>query len=118
MKITKNPDKYDMNVYLKEKVLKECYTCPFCGENRKFGISMDKDGVPKSHGIQDGIYYNIYVSVSLFKKQLMKVNKFSCTTCGAKWESDPYDVGNKPEYKVELLPIIFTGILLLTMYIF
>ena len=60
MKITKNPDKYDMNVYLREKVLKECYICPFCGEARTYNpFKVDKDNkLIKPYGVWDTNIYH------------------------------------------------------------
>lgn len=109
MKITKNPDKYDMNVYLREKVLKECYICPFCGEVRTYNpFKVDKDNkLIKPYGVWDtNIYHDKSISVGLLKRKSMKVKHFQCMSCGAKWESDPYDDGDNPEFKNEFIPII------------
>lgn len=84
MKIIKNPDR-DNNAHkrrLRETVLKECYTCPFCGEERLF------DG--GNYGILDEKFRTEYIKTGFMKQELMQINTFECVTCGAKWESDPF----------------------------
>lgn len=118
MKITKNPDKYDMNLYLREKVLKECYTCPFCGEMRSYNpFHVNEDGkLAEPYGVYDtNVYHNVKVNVGLLKRKDMKVKHFQCMTCGAKWESDPYDdTGEKPVLKIELIYVSFMLLYLLS----
>lgn len=84
MKIIKNPDKDNANHkrHLRETVLKECYTCPFCGETRLF------DG--NNYGILDEKYRTEYIKTGFMKQELMQINTFECVSCGAKWESDPF----------------------------
>lgn len=116
MKITKKPDEFDMNVYLREKVLKECYTCPFCGEMRTYNpFKADKSGkLIKPYGVWDrNIYHNKSVTVGFLKRKTMKIKHFQCMSCGAKWESDPYDDGDGVEFRKELIPVIFITLYML-----
>lgn len=102
MKIIKLPDEFDMKVYLKEKELEKCSICPFCGETRDY-IDSIKEGLDYKdwYGI-DSICKTWYGRNDEFEpfsfKKLIpqkwkhwKVVCFSCKTCGAKWESDPYE---------------------------
>lgn len=92
LKILKVPKKYDMDVYNKEKVLNDCKSCPFCGEVRKFDILIHPNDelLPKCIGITNLLSKVVYVKTGLFKKEQMTISKFTCHTCGAEWESEPY----------------------------
>lgn len=81
MKITKYPDEYDMNVYYRDKALKECKVCPCCGEPDDFHINK---GI-----LQYACRYEL-VRTGIFKREHMKISLFKCMSCGARWESDPY----------------------------
>lgn len=99
MKILKAPDELDIKVYLKEKELEKCSVCPFCGENRDYIDSIFKG---HNYGISGGTCTTWYGRKDKFmhfsfkklipqKLKHWKVSYFSCETCGAKWESDPYE---------------------------
>lgn len=87
MKITKVPKKYDMLEYEKEKALKGCDICPFCGESRPFTLIGNR-----VVGVAGGVCYMTTVRTGLFKWESMQVNCFTCETCGAKWESEPFRI--------------------------
>ena len=86
MKITRVPNDYNMDLYLKQKALDECKVCPFCGESRELGWLSDRS----LKGIINEFSRPVWVRTGLFKKEQMKVSIFECLTCGAKWESEPY----------------------------
>lgn len=65
-----------------------CYTCPCCGET-KLSIEYFAEGV-----LHKGLIVGICRTWAkgLFKFRYMRVDCYYCDTCGAKWESDPYEV--------------------------
>lgn len=100
MKITRVPTSPDLQIL--QKVRSENNICPFCGESRK-SYSID-------NGISGGdIVHKKLVSAEtnqpwykcMFSGQKAKVMwylKFTCRSCGAKWESDEYPM---PDYEVK-----------------
>lgn len=87
MKITKGAD-----ILLKEKLNKErasigCNKCPICGETRKHMEAITKTG--KSEGILSATYSTF--SKGLFRTKYFRVDHYTCLSCGAKWDSDPYE---------------------------
>ena len=96
MKVTKLPDSLDPNKLIEKKIREKCGTkCPFCGETKKWHpIMMTAAGQPVQ-GLRES--YFDYIgrqdkSISSFFKEryVWRVLKYTCYTCGASWESEPF----------------------------
>lgn len=70
---------------------KGCNVCPCCGESRRW-VDCRNNGL-LNQGIFHGYGYTKYVSYGFLglKSKLMHIDTYTCETCGAKWESDPYE---------------------------
>ena len=90
MKITRVPNDYNMDLYLKQKALDECKVCPFCGEDRPLGFVEKDDGSFDIVGIDDSLCKYDFVKTGFFKREYMKMQVFTCHNCGAMWESKPF----------------------------
>ena len=66
-----------------------CNICPCCGENKSENF-YNKSGV-----FDKGVFTNELISRTwtkgIFKVKHMKCDIYRCLTCGAEWESDPYE---------------------------
>lgn len=101
MRITKIPEDVSREKKIRETALAGCDVCPCCGETKsdlyyyKKGIAdkgittriCNKSWYGKKYEIDKGMLYSIF---SLEKNKYYQVERFSCLTCGAEWESDPY----------------------------
>ncbi len=87
MKITKTAYKASNLKSLKQTANFGCNKCPCCGETRAMTIERTPLGFV-TKGIQSGIQKTW--AEGIFKMKHMKVDCYSCYTCGAEWESDPY----------------------------
>ena len=76
MKITRTSDRAVFLKTAKQNANKGCDKCPCCGKEYN-GVSL--------------ISKTWYESGFLKKPRHMKVNYYSCSSCGAEWESDPYE---------------------------
>lgn len=83
MKITKNPNKLSIFEQNKIKANDGCDRCPVCGETRQWFFDGER-----SYGISDGIYREFHKGFFFIKS--IRVNCYHCDTCGAEWESEPY----------------------------
>jgi len=86
MKITKTGD---LVTRLKEEERKAnagCSVCPCCGESKS-----DWDYITEGISGKGVMLYaeRTWAKGLIFIKH-MKCNYYSCLTCGAEWESDPY----------------------------
>ena len=89
MKITKLPNEQEPKYISKQKALEGCYKCPYCGEDSSWEYNIMVKGYDE--GVeQDEIFANKKVFINLFK--IYKKTTFACHTCGAEWESEPYEV--------------------------
>ena len=88
MKITKtNKDVNNSNI--RKKIANQgCYICPCCGETKSFHDYVTESGIFK--GILDVTCRNY--CKGFFKMKYMQVDCYKCETCGAEWESEPYEV--------------------------
>lgn len=86
MKITKSPNEYDIKKYYEEKAKKECDVCPYCGN--KYDHPSCKE-----LGIKGIIPMAVrYVTKGFFKMKTYEISCYWCNECGARWESDPYEI--------------------------
>ena len=97
MKVTKLPDSLDPNKLIEKKIREKCGTkCPFCGETQKYRhLPMVKAGEPFERGIRESsreYWGRPDKSIFSFFKDpyLWKVLVYTCYTCGASWESEPF----------------------------
>lgn len=88
MKITKLPDKYDMNVYTKDKISNKNKICPYCGET-KSTLDYLHNGA-EFKGIME--LPMEMVKEKLFSYKVINYFKYICNSCGAEWESEPYKI--------------------------
>lgn len=87
MKITKGADKLAQEKLNKERASIGCDKCPVCGETRKFMDVLTKE--KKTGGILASTCTTY--SKGFFKSRSYRVDHYSCQTCGAKWDSEPYE---------------------------
>lgn len=67
-----------------------CNKCPCCGETKTLSEYFKEEGVLK--GISGGIYKSWYEGGLFRKSRHMRSDCYTCNTCGAQWESDPYEI--------------------------
>ena len=79
MKITKYPD--DMNPYkiAEDLARKECRVCPCCG---------------RKEGVQERLINNRKTD-GFFHRKTIDYLSFRCWSCGAQWDSEPFETGEK-----------------------
>jgi hypothetical protein len=63
-----------------------CNVCPCCGEKRKFSVNLFTG---KPYGILKS-YFVRSESHTFSNRKEARYDMYSCTSCGAKWESDAY----------------------------
>lgn len=87
MKITKTADEVKLSRARIKSANAGCDVCPCCGET-KSSMEHFRSG-ELSKGIVSGLS-RTWVT-GFFKIKHMKCDCYMCLTCGAKWESDPYE---------------------------
>ena len=88
MRITKDPDLPDPKDIAKITANLGCNVCPRCGETKDFFDYMS-EGLNK--GLSGTATYRLEtVKVGFFRTRLMRIDCYSCYTCGCEWESEPY----------------------------
>lgn len=65
-----------------------CQVCPCCGE-AKTELEYFKEGI-YNKGVSGGLVCKHW-SEGLFKIRHMRVDCYTCYTCGAQWESEAYE---------------------------
>ena len=88
MKITKTNKEYLNEIQRKKSANKGCKVCPCCGENKTWEHYMKKGKLDK--GILAGGMVRSWAE-GFFKTRIMSVDYYKCITCGAEWESEPYE---------------------------
>lgn len=84
MKITYDPR--NGNEDAKKKANEHCDVCPICGETRSFGVSDEC----KFYGILHTGYRSDIKG--FFRTRTIYADIYVCHTCGARYESDEYEV--------------------------
>lgn len=99
IKIIKLPDILNPNKIAEDKILEKYGTCPFCGEKREYDHrnGLNSPGVSRYsidwHGKYNERDGGIFACVRFWEKsRRWKYIKFTCYTCGAKWESPTYPI--------------------------
>ena len=87
MKITRSGEKAEFFRQNKAKANAGCNVCPCCGETKSV-MEYFSYGITNS-GISSGTHK--CWCEGFFRIKHMKVDCYSCKTCGAKWESEPYE---------------------------
>lgn len=86
MKIVKLLDEYDMKKYYEEKAKRKCDVCPCCGNEYDLPSS-------KELGIKGIIPMAVrYETKGFFKTKVYEISCYWCNECGARWESEPYEM--------------------------
>lgn len=87
MKITKYPrvrSDFEQN---REKANIGCDVCPCCGEKRHFYYDQQE----KRQKGTGPIMHRSFTHGDFPNIKSMRVDCYVCVTCGAQWESDPYE---------------------------
>lgn len=87
MKIVKTAKKHKGYNLQKQKANEGCMICPCCGETKTVDYYINKGKGIK--GISGGIYST--QTSGLFNTKVLRVDHYVCNTCGAEWESEPYE---------------------------
>lgn len=84
MKITKYPD--DMNPYkiAEDLARKECRVCPCCGRRESV---MER-------------WCDNEKTVGIIHRKTINYLSFKCWSCGAQWDSEPFETGEKQDSPV------------------
>lgn len=87
MRITKSSEEVNKFVMAKEIANHGCDRCPCCGETKTWDRYV-QEGVTNK-GILKGYINKTWVK-GIFRMRNMKCDCYKCTSCGAEWESEPY----------------------------
>lgn len=88
MKITRTAEQVARAKKAYETAHKGCYKCPCCGETKSDMAYLNEGTINK--GISGGVCKSW--ASGIFRTRYMRVDCYSCGTCGAQWESEPYEV--------------------------
>lgn len=88
MKITKTSDKFHKEKKNREDANLGCSVCPCCGESKRWEEYMAIGILNK--GVSSGTMKTW--ATGFFRMKNMRSDCYECRTCGAEWESDPYEV--------------------------
>lgn len=87
MRITRTSEKTLNLIKARDKANKGCQVCPCCGETQSVGDYIAKGFL--NRGILSGLCKNHIAGI--FKLKYMQIDCYKCYTCGAEWESEPYE---------------------------
>lgn len=88
MRITRTPQDREFQATRKKIANRGCNVCPCCGETKSWTQYM-KEGI-LNKGIDGGLICKAWAE-GLFHTRYIRVDCYSCNTCGAEWESEPYE---------------------------
>lgn len=88
MKITKTSFQYNQEITNRQKANIGCMVCPCCGEKKTWEHYMKKGKLNK--GVLAGGMVKTWTE-GIFKPKVLHADYYKCMTCGAEWESDPYE---------------------------
>lgn len=88
MRITKTATRSAVQQTTKEIANLGCNICPCCGE-AKTVMEYFNEGI-RNKGIFGGLVCKT-LAKGLFRPKYMQADCYSCYTCGAQWESEPYE---------------------------
>lgn len=88
MKVTRTPQDYGDCMTRKAIANRGCNVCPCCGETKN---KMDyiAEGI-FDKGIRSGLICKHWAQ-GILRTKYMQIDCYSCDTCGAAWESEPYE---------------------------
>ena len=86
MKVTKTADYVSALNAQKASANAGCQQCPCCGETKKDWEYIEEGIINK--GISGGWYKSW--AEGWFRMRSMRCDCYKCYTCGAEWESEPY----------------------------
>ncbi len=88
MKVTKPASVVAITEAKKAKANAGCKMCPCCGET-KTDFEYIKEGI-FNRGVSVGLISKTWVE-GIFRMKGMKCDCYKCYSCGAEWESEPYE---------------------------
>lgn len=89
MKITKTNKTFAAAEARKTAANMGCHICPCCGETKSTWDYVRKGIYNK--GLSMGGMCKEWCE-GIFATRYMRIDCYSCKTCGATWESDPYEI--------------------------
>lgn len=87
MRITRSSKDVNRLTVSREIANMGCDRCPCCGETKTWDEYIGKGIINK--GISKGIISKSWVE-GIFHMRNMKCDCYKCYSCGAEWESEPY----------------------------
>ena len=87
MRITKSSTEANKFIAAREVANTGCNKCPCCGETKSWSEYMQNGIMNK--GIFYGLISKTWVD-GIFRTRNMKCDCYECKSCGAQWESEPY----------------------------
>ena len=88
MRVTRTSQDHEDRMTRKAIANRGCNVCPCCGETKTVMEYFNDEVLHK--GIFGGLTCKSWAK-GLFRLKYMQTDCYSCETCGAKWESDPYE---------------------------
>lgn len=86
MKITRTAEEAKAAEERKRIANIDCDKCPCCGETE-----IDKDYIIKGFANKGIIHWQKTWHEGCFGLRTMHCDCYSCSTCGAQWQSEPYE---------------------------
>ena len=104
MKITKYPDDMDPYKIAEDLARKECKVCPCCGRRENV---MER-------------WCDNKKTVGIVHRKTINYLSFRCWSCGAMWDSEPFETGEKQDSLLPYIitPLIIYGLLGMALYYF
>ncbi len=89
MKITRTKEQIDAAEHRRKIANKGCDVCPCCGETK-----TRSDYITEQHQYFKGIksLLPIRKEMGFIKIRYIHIDRYKCLTCGAEWQSEPYEL--------------------------